>query len=87
VRAGCVDHVLAPFLAALRPVEGVVPGVRPLDMPALPGPAWGLHQMSLKNVNVPAVARPAARHDQPVGDGDIAKSVLVLVHFEHKMIS
>ena len=32
----CVDDILAAFVAALQPVEGVS-GVRPFDMPALPG--------------------------------------------------
>src|ERR1700756_5655299 len=37
-----VDDLLAPLVAALQPVEGVVPGVRPLNMPALPGLDGGL---------------------------------------------
>jgi hypothetical protein len=31
-----VDDLLAAFVAALQPVEAVVPGVRPLDVPPLP---------------------------------------------------
>ena len=37
-----VDDVLAAFVAALQPVEAVVPGVGPLDVPALPGLDRGL---------------------------------------------
>lgn len=37
-----VDDVFAAFVAALQPVEAVVPGVRPLDVPALPGLERGL---------------------------------------------
>src|SRR3954454_2998470 len=32
-----VDHALAAFVAALQPVEAVVPGVRALDMPTAGG--------------------------------------------------
>ncbi len=32
-----IDHDLASLVAALEPVEAVVPGVRPLDVPALSG--------------------------------------------------
>ena len=32
-----VDHVFLAFVAALQPVERVVPGIRALDMPALGG--------------------------------------------------
>jgi hypothetical protein len=37
-----VDDILMAFVAALQPVEGVVPGVGPLDVPALPGLDGGL---------------------------------------------
>ena len=37
-----VDDLLAALVAALQPVEGVVPGVGPLDVPALPGLDRGL---------------------------------------------
>src|SRR5437764_14634701 len=37
-----VDDVFVTFVAALQPVEGVVPGVGPLDVPALPGLDRGL---------------------------------------------
>src|ERR1700677_4825299 len=37
-----VDDVLVPLVAALQPVEAVVPGVGPLDVPALPGLDRGL---------------------------------------------
>ena len=32
-----VDHVFVAFVAALQPVERVVPGIRALDVPALGG--------------------------------------------------
>src|ERR1700751_4572442 len=32
-----VDDLLAPLVAALQPVEGVLPGVCPLGVPAFPG--------------------------------------------------
>src|SRR5437764_11292008 len=37
-----VDDVLIALVAALQPVEAVVPGVGPLDGPALPGLDRGL---------------------------------------------
>ena len=37
-----VDDVLVAFVAALQPVEGVVPGVGPLDVPPLAGLDRGL---------------------------------------------
>jgi transposase IS116/IS110/IS902 family protein len=37
-----VDDVLLAFVAALQLVEGVVPGVRPFDVPSLPGLDRGL---------------------------------------------
>jgi hypothetical protein len=37
-----VDDFLAALVAALQPVEVVVPGVSPLGMPALPGLDRGL---------------------------------------------
>src|SRR5215207_9155667 len=35
-----VDYGLAAFVAALEPVEGVVPGVGALDVPATVRPGW-----------------------------------------------
>src|SRR2546430_340263 len=37
-----VDDVLVALVAALQPAEGVVPGIGPLDVPALPGLDRGL---------------------------------------------
>src|SRR5512142_821667 len=37
-----VDDVLAAFVASLQPVEGVVPGIRALDVPPLAGLDRGL---------------------------------------------
>src|ERR1700756_5595956 len=37
-----VDDLLAALITALQPVEGVVPGIGPLHVPALPGLDGGL---------------------------------------------
>ena len=53
---------------------------RAAPVPALPG-------RTRLRADVPAVARPAAVMVSPTTIGDIVKSALVLVQFEHKMIS
>jgi hypothetical protein len=53
---------------------------RTAPLPALPG------RMRLR-AGVPAVADPAEGDAQPGTIGDITKAVLVLVQFEHTMIS
>jgi hypothetical protein len=68
-----VDDLLAAFVAALQPVEGVVPGVGPLDVPALPGLDRGFSafRLSARSFRVPPADRGscASRTRRPGAPG------------------